>query len=224
MTRTYLARQYPMRDLPQRNTHKIRSFVSSVIGYQVLGKKRPVVKEDYAATNKTRTTANAATPNPIRTSLCIRSRACSWTFRVVSIIIPASRHSAQLSSAYHRTPLRASGMWGILVLHCWTVFTLVRWPGQRVIQDDQQKRHTPHRQVERDAGGPGKDIRAKGYTGGESTVRGHVAQRRREKRRPKVHIPLRFNPGGDGQVDRGEAIAIIAGERIQRETQEESCE
>jgi transposase len=59
-----------------------------------------------------------------------------------------------------------------------------------------------------------KDIQAQGYIGAESTVRGYVAQRRREKRRPKVYIPLEFDPGGDGQVDWGEAIAIIAGERL----------
>jgi transposase len=59
-----------------------------------------------------------------------------------------------------------------------------------------------------------KDVQAKGYTGAESTVRGYVAQRRREKRRPKVYIPLEFDPGTDGQVDWGEAIAIIAGERV----------
>jgi len=59
-----------------------------------------------------------------------------------------------------------------------------------------------------------EDIQAKGYTGAESTVRGYVAQRRREKRRPKVYIPLEFDPGADGQVDWGEAIAVIAGERL----------
>ena len=59
-----------------------------------------------------------------------------------------------------------------------------------------------------------KDVQAKGYTGAESTVRGYVAQRRREKRRPKVYIPLEFDPGTDAQVDWGEAIAIIADERV----------
>ena len=59
-----------------------------------------------------------------------------------------------------------------------------------------------------------KAIHAQGYTGSESTVRGYIAQRRREKRRPKVYIPLEFDPGTDGQVDWGEAIAIIAGQRV----------
>jgi len=59
-----------------------------------------------------------------------------------------------------------------------------------------------------------KDIHAKGYRGGESTVRGYIAQRRREKRRPQVYIPLEFDPGTDAQADWGEAVAIIAGERV----------
>jgi transposase len=59
-----------------------------------------------------------------------------------------------------------------------------------------------------------KDIYAKGYRGSESTVRGYIAQQRREKRRPQVYIPLEFDPGTDAQVDWGEALVIIAGERV----------
>jgi len=59
-----------------------------------------------------------------------------------------------------------------------------------------------------------KDIEAKGYTGSESTVRGYIAQLRREKKKRKVYIPLEFDPGIDAQVDWGEGLAIIAGERI----------
>jgi len=59
-----------------------------------------------------------------------------------------------------------------------------------------------------------KDIEAQGYTGSESTVRGYIAKRRKEKRRPKLYIPLEFDPGTDAQVDWGEGIAIIAGERV----------
>jgi transposase len=59
-----------------------------------------------------------------------------------------------------------------------------------------------------------KDIHAQGYRGSESTVRGYIAQRRREKRRPQVYIPLEFDPGTDAQADWGEALAIIAGERV----------
>ena len=53
-----------------------------------------------------------------------------------------------------------------------------------------------------------------GYQGGESTVRGYIGQRRREKRRPKVYLPLEFDPGTDAQVDWGEALVEIAGARI----------
>lgn len=59
-----------------------------------------------------------------------------------------------------------------------------------------------------------KDIKAQGYAGAESTVRGYIAQRRGEKKRPQVYIPLEFDPGTDGQVDWGEAIAFIAGKRV----------
>jgi transposase len=52
-----------------------------------------------------------------------------------------------------------------------------------------------------------------GYQGGESTVRGYIGQRRRERRRPKVYLPLEFDPGTDGQADWGEAVVDIAGRR-----------
>jgi transposase len=57
-------------------------------------------------------------------------------------------------------------------------------------------------------------IKAQGYIGSESTVRGYVAQRRREKKRPQVYIPLEFDPGTDAQVDWGEGTAIIAGQHV----------
>jgi transposase len=59
-----------------------------------------------------------------------------------------------------------------------------------------------------------KSIEADGYVGSESSVRGYIAQRRREKKRPKVYIPLEFDPGTDAQVDWGEGMAIIAGEWV----------
>jgi transposase len=55
-------------------------------------------------------------------------------------------------------------------------------------------------------------LQNEGYAGSESTVRGYIAQLRREKKRRKVYIPLEFDPGTDAQVDWGEGIAIIAGE------------
>jgi transposase len=57
-------------------------------------------------------------------------------------------------------------------------------------------------------------IKAEGYSGSASSVRGYVARCRKEKRRPQVYIPLEFDPGTDGQVDWGEAVVIIAGERV----------
>ena len=53
-----------------------------------------------------------------------------------------------------------------------------------------------------------------GYTGSESGVRRYIGQQRREKRRPKVYLPLEFDPGCDAQGDWGEALVIIAGERV----------
>lgn len=70
----------------------------------------------------------------------------------------------------------------------------------------QKQRYTGHRIY--------KDIQAKGYSGAESTVRGYIAQRRREKKKRKVYIPLEFDPGIDAQVDWGEALAIIGGVRV----------
>lgn len=55
-------------------------------------------------------------------------------------------------------------------------------------------------------------IKAEGYTGSESSVRRYVAQRRKEKRRPAVYIPLEFEPGADAQVDWGEVLFILNGE------------
>lgn len=59
-----------------------------------------------------------------------------------------------------------------------------------------------------------KSIEAEGYAGSEPSVRGYIAQRRREKKRPKVYIPLEFDPATDAQVDWGEGMAIIAGELV----------
>ncbi len=56
-------------------------------------------------------------------------------------------------------------------------------------------------------------IKAEGYQGAESTLRGYVARRRKEKRRPKVYLPLEFDPGADAQVDWGEAQVILRGEQ-----------
>jgi len=56
-------------------------------------------------------------------------------------------------------------------------------------------------------------IRAEGYRGSVSTVGHYVAGLRKEKRRPKVYLPLAFDPGTDAQVDWGEAEVEMKGER-----------
>ncbi len=52
-------------------------------------------------------------------------------------------------------------------------------------------------------------LRASGYTGAEATVRTFVARSRRDQRRPKLFLPLAFDPGIDAQVDWGAAEVII---------------
>lgn len=54
-------------------------------------------------------------------------------------------------------------------------------------------------------------LQAEGYAGAESTVRGYVAHLRAEARRPKVYLPLEFEPGQDAQVDWGEAEVVLHG-------------
>jgi transposase len=53
-----------------------------------------------------------------------------------------------------------------------------------------------------------------GYSGSESNLRRYIGQRRRERRRPDIFIPLAFEPGQDAQVDWGEAEVVMAGERV----------
>jgi len=69
-----------------------------------------------------------------------------------------------------------------------------------------KQRYTGHKIYEQ--------IKAEGYKGSESTVRRHVAQWRGERKRPQVYIPLEFDPATDAQVDWGEAVAKVAGQRI----------
>jgi len=54
-----------------------------------------------------------------------------------------------------------------------------------------------------------EEIEADGYTGSESRVRGYIADKRREKKKRKVYIPLDFDPGEDAQVDWGEALVVL---------------
>jgi transposase len=57
-------------------------------------------------------------------------------------------------------------------------------------------------------------IQQEGYQGAASTVRGYVAQCRQDLHRPKVFLPLEFEPGQDAQVDWGEAFVYLAGQKI----------
>lgn len=54
-------------------------------------------------------------------------------------------------------------------------------------------------------------IQAAGYSGATSSLRHYIGQKRKELRRPKLFLPLEFDPGTDAQVDWGEAEVILAG-------------
>jgi len=69
-----------------------------------------------------------------------------------------------------------------------------------------KQRYTSHRIYE--------EMVEAGYRGGESTVRAYIGQRRRERKRPQVYLPLEFDPGSDAQMDWGVAEAEIAGVRV----------
>jgi len=68
-----------------------------------------------------------------------------------------------------------------------------------------KQRYTGHKIFER--------LQAEGYAGSEPSVRAYVGHQRQALRRPAVYLPLEFDPGIDAQVDWGEAVADIAGER-----------
>src|SRR6266851_6721754 len=56
-------------------------------------------------------------------------------------------------------------------------------------------------------------LQEEGYQGSEARVRRYLSERKKAKQVPEVFLPLEFDPGQDAQVDWGEAIAIIAGQR-----------
>ena len=56
-------------------------------------------------------------------------------------------------------------------------------------------------------------ISADGYEGSQSGVGHYVAKLRKRRKRPKVYLPLEYDPGTDGQVDWGEAVVVMAGEQ-----------
>jgi len=56
-------------------------------------------------------------------------------------------------------------------------------------------------------------LREAGYPGSEITISRYVAEKRRESLPKQVYLPLEFDPGQDAQVDWGEAVVEIGGER-----------
>jgi transposase len=60
-------------------------------------------------------------------------------------------------------------------------------------------------------------LQKEGYSGSESGVRRYIGERRRERKRPPVYLPLAFDPGVDGQVDWGEVTVKLNGEESQVE-------
>jgi transposase len=79
---------------------------------------------------------------------------------------------------------------------------------QWLTQNDQlphKQRYTAHRIYQL--------LREDGYSGCESSVRQYVSGWRHEHQSVDTFLPLEFGPGEDGQVDWGEAMALMAGER-----------
>jgi len=56
-------------------------------------------------------------------------------------------------------------------------------------------------------------VHAEGYQGSEGNVHRYVSQQRRARKHRQAFLPLEFEPGQDGQVDWGEVIVEIGGER-----------
>jgi transposase len=59
-----------------------------------------------------------------------------------------------------------------------------------------------------------KLLQAEHYPGSEVTVRRYVCQQRRAKKTRQAYLPLEFDPGQDAQVDWGEAVVVMQGERV----------
>ena len=56
-------------------------------------------------------------------------------------------------------------------------------------------------------------MEAEGYEGSESSLRRYVGRKRSETKRPVIYIPLQFEPGQCAQVDWGEAVVVLNGQR-----------
>lgn len=56
-------------------------------------------------------------------------------------------------------------------------------------------------------------MEAEGYSGSESNLRRYVGRKRRELKRPAIFVPLQFEPGQDAQVDWGEGVVVMDGQK-----------
>ena len=56
-------------------------------------------------------------------------------------------------------------------------------------------------------------VQAEGYPGSEGNVHHYVSQQRQARKHHPAYLPLEFDPGRDAQVDWGEVVAEIGGER-----------
>jgi transposase len=56
-------------------------------------------------------------------------------------------------------------------------------------------------------------LQAEGYPGSESNLQRYVSQQRKAGKKRQAYLPLEFDPGQDAQVDWGEVVAEIGGER-----------
>lgn len=57
-------------------------------------------------------------------------------------------------------------------------------------------------------------MEAEGYSGSESNLRRYVGRKRRELKRPAIFVPLQFEPGQDAQVDWGEGVVVMDGQKV----------
>lgn len=72
-------------------------------------------------------------------------------------------------------------------------------------QQPRKQRYTAHKIYQM--------VQAEGYQGSEGSVHHYVSQQRKARKRQQAYLPLEFDPGQDAQVDWGEVIVEIGGER-----------
>lgn len=72
-------------------------------------------------------------------------------------------------------------------------------------QQPRKQRYTGHKIYEM--------MCAEGYQGSEGTIQRYVSQQRKARKPRQAYLPLEFSPGEDAQVDWGEVVVEIGGER-----------